>query len=126
MVPVRVENGSVWSVLLEFLIALWWFFVAIGIAKFLVVPLAKWMLVTVFESLKGASGAGRTVRRLLAFPITGLLSTQRKARGGHRDSRLDLFTVDLVFGVVVSGFLQGILLTAVSTIVVVVLCFLIF
>ncbi|QYN23945.1 hypothetical protein [Amycolatopsis sp. DSM 110486] len=122
----RVENGSVWSVLLEFLIALWWFFVAIGIAKFLVVPLAKWMLVTVFESLKGASGAGRTVRRLLAFPITGLLSTQRKARGGHRDSRLDLFTVDLVFGVVVSGFLQGILLTAVSTIVVVVLCFLIF
>ncbi|MEV0067095.1 hypothetical protein [Amycolatopsis sp. NPDC050768] len=66
------------------------------------------------------------VRRLLAFPITGLLNRQRKARGGHRDSRLDLFTVDLVFGVVVSGFLQGILLTAVSTIVVVVLCFLIF
>lgn len=126
MVPVRVENGSVWSVPLEFLIALWWFFVAIGIAKFIVVPLVKWFLVTVFESLKGASGAGRTVRRLLAVPITGLLSRQRKARGGHRESRLDLFVVDLVFGVAVSGFLQGILLTAVSTLVVVVICFLVF
>ncbi|MFI5607610.1 hypothetical protein [Amycolatopsis sp. NPDC051903] len=98
----------------ECLLALWWLLFGLGIAKFLVVPLLKWLLVGAFDSLKGASGAGRTVRRLLAVPITGLLSRQRKARRGDFDSKVDLFLVDVVVGFVVSGFLQGFAVTLVT------------
>ncbi|WP_326567256.1 hypothetical protein VSH64_36250 [Amycolatopsis rhabdoformis] len=86
----------------------------------------RWALISVFESLKGASGAGRTVRRLLAVPITGLLSRQRKARGGHRESRIDLFVIDVAAGVAVSGVLQGFLVTLAPAIAFVVIGFLVF
>lgn len=96
-----------WSIVKAVLILV----VSVSVAKFIVVPAVKWLMVTVFEELEGEEGALRTARQLLAYPVTGLLGRQRKARRGDEDADLELFLIDVAVGTVLSTCVQGFLLT---------------
>jgi len=82
-----------------------------GAAKFLVTPGLKWALTAAFTSLAGQSGTLRTLRRVISYPVVGLLSLQRRARRGDQDSRLRLALIDIAIGGVISGIAQGFLTT---------------
>jgi hypothetical protein len=88
--------------------------VSVSVAKFLVVPAVRWMLVSGFQALSGEEGFLRTVRQLLSYPVRALLSRQRKARHGDSDSEFELFLVDVGFGVLISSVIQGFWLTVLT------------
>jgi hypothetical protein len=84
---------------------------SVSAAKFLLVPLVRWLLISGFRALAGEEGFLRTVRQILSYPVRALLGRQRKARHGDVDSEFELFLVDIGFGLVVSALIQGFWLT---------------
>ncbi|XVS62156.1 hypothetical protein ACQPYE_28330 [Actinosynnema sp. CA-299493] len=93
------------------LLALLLLCLSIGGAKFLLVPLFRWLLISGFQALSGEEGFLRTVRQILSYPVRALLGRQRKARHGDMDSEVELFLVDVGFGLLISSVLQGFWLT---------------
>jgi hypothetical protein len=102
-------------VILDFLgsalLAVFLLLLSVSAAKFLLVPLLRWMLISGFQALTGEEGLLRTVRQILSYPVRALLGRQRKARHGDVDSELELFLVDVGFGLLISWVIQGFWLT---------------
>jgi len=97
----------VWSFLGACLLAFMWLLFSFGIAKFVLLPLVRWLLLSAFSALAGASGYQKTIRQGLGFPVAALLSRQRKARRGDPDSKFDIFVVEVLLSIVVSSVVQG-------------------
>jgi hypothetical protein len=89
------------------LLAVFLLLLCVGVAKFIVVPSAKWALTTAFTSLAHEDGALRGVRQIISYPVVGLLSLQRRARRGDTDSAIGLFVIDICVGFLLSIFVQG-------------------
>jgi hypothetical protein len=106
------------------LLAVFLLLLCVGCAKFVVVPFGRWALMSTFASLAGETGALRTVRQILGYPIVGLLSLQRQARRGDADSVFMLFLVDVCVGVVLSIVVQGFVTTFFTALAVGILAFL--
>jgi hypothetical protein len=85
-------------------------------AAMAIVLLARWAMISAFEALP-RSGAGRLARQLVAVPIVGLLSRERRARRGDHGSLFALagsqFVLAGVISLVVQGFLPAIGFTAI-------------
>jgi hypothetical protein len=109
-----VQEVSILSFLGSAFLAGFLLLVSVGVAKFLVVPAVRWILVSGFKALSGEEGFLRTVRQLLSYPVRALLSRQRKARHGDSDSEFELFLVDVGFGVLISSVIQGFWLTVLT------------
>lgn len=118
---VRCERLTIFDFLGSALLTAFLLLVSVSAAKFLLVPLIRWLLVSGFQALAGEDGFLRTVRQILSYPVRALLGRQRKARHGDTDSEFDLFLVDVGFGLLISSVLQGFWLTLLAASCVVVL-----
>ncbi len=90
------------------------YLLSLGIAVFLLFPSIRFVLVQAFERLP-RRGIARTLRQLLAFPVIGLLSRERRTLRGDRRSLFQLFLCQLAGAFIISLAIQGILATSVYT-----------
>lgn len=89
----------------------------VSAAMFIVMPIVKWLLIAVFEALGHEEGALRLLRQWMSFPITSMLSRQRKARRGDGDAAAQLFLIDVGVGALISVEIQGLLTTFLAVVV---------